>query len=313
MNFSIYNIPEQKDIFRIKNTLISLGLKYNSKQKFYYNDVALESSDEERLLDILEGSKYQFTFKDSVELNLDPIETNYKIIHIDKDNIFIALRNNNKKEFYLNRNNNMITMFDIENQEIKVVESNSKENDFILNLLDLLNSNYQIKSYLPKLNKILFILSKNYIKELDINEKIKAFKHHVIDKIVKSNKDGFLCNCIGGFYPETKFYIKSNRIYSSYLENFVSKEQEEKIWNFLHKNQNRIGVEYTPTFKDLFIGRKIIVTDQNGIEHKCVINKVKKIEDSSLLEVSVYNGLNIYKIKKYFTESELLNLIQKAR
>lgn len=313
MNFNIYKIPQQSDIFRFRNVFAQFEIKYSTKNQTYSNIVALDSLDEEKLLDILESNKYKYEVISSENSTINPLEANYKLFLLDAKNIFVIQRSSNKKEFYINKENSTISILDIENTSYSNHNSTSSEDDLVLDLLFEFNNNNAFKEKNYKLFSILLALSKSHTKEMNLNDKLKTFKYAVIDRITKTNKNGFLCNCIDGFFPETSFFIKGNKIYSDFTDNFIEKNQEQRIWKFLFENQSRIGAFKQPTIKDLFIGRKINVIDQFGNETKCIINRVTKDNISNLLEVSVYTGLNSFKLKNRYSEKELDLLVKASR
>lgn len=313
MKFKIYSIPQQSDIYRFKNVFIQFDIKYSTKNQTYSNVVALDSLDEEKLLDILKTNNYKYKVTNSEDSIIDPLEANYKLLLIDSKNIFIVQRSSNKKVFFINKENSTISVLNIENSNYSKQESSSIENDLVLELLFMFNKSSEFKEKNENLFEILLALSKAHTKEMNLVDKLKTFKYGVLDKISKTNKNGFLCNCVEGFNPETSFFIKGNRIYSNFTDNLIEKNQEEKIWKFLFENKDRIGIFKEPTFKDLYIGRKINVVDQFGFETKYIINKIKKNYNTNLLEVSVYTGTSSVKLKNSYSEEKLKSLIEASK
>lgn len=145
MNFNIYKIPQQSDIFRFRNVFAQFEMKYSTKSQSYSNIVALDSFDEEKLLDILESNKYKYEVISSEDSTINPLEANYKLLLIDTKNIFIVQRSSNKKEFYINKENSTISILDIENTSYSNHNSTSSEDDLVLDLLLEFNNNNALK------------------------------------------------------------------------------------------------------------------------------------------------------------------------
>lgn len=74
MKFKIYSIPQQSDIYRFKNVFIQFDIKYSTKNQTYSNEVALNSLDEEKLLDILKTNDYKYKVTSSEDSTIGPLE-----------------------------------------------------------------------------------------------------------------------------------------------------------------------------------------------------------------------------------------------
>ena len=72
-----------------------------------------------------------------------------------------------------------------------------------------------------------------YTSKEEIYGKINKFKYYNISQLPENT---FLCNCVKGFFPETRFYLEKGKIRSSLTQNYLNKEQSYKIWKFLFYN-----------------------------------------------------------------------------
>lgn len=145
-----------------------------------------------------------------------------------------------------------------------------------------------------------------------VNGTIKKIDIFRFDTIHKLKHQGFLCNNVKGFYPETKFYLLPNgRIKDDRTNNQILYEQEQKIWDFLFKNQDRIGKETTPSIFDYCSGKRILITI-NNVERKAIITYITDLKNGFYKIKINYN--NEYKeINTFFSKEELINRVIEAR
>jgi hypothetical protein len=316
MEYKRYIINNQKDIYKFKLEFLSFGLKFNSKKQFYYNPSELDFQSEEYLKRILDENKYEYSMKDEKELDFfQKIGFIYKLTSIDTNSFLISKRRNNEHLYFVNyySPSSYLNITDLsEGKFLSKKISITDSFDFYLPIITLqfLNSTVNDFNFLIQILSVLVDVDKQ---ELNFQNRLNAFKYHVFSIIKEKNQDNFLCNCVDGFYAETNFYVKGDKIYSDYLESFVSSSQEQKILKYLYNNRKHIGVKKEPTYKDMFLRKKIIIKDKEGIEFKCLINKVICDKSTDLLLVSVFDGNKTYPLSKQFRKEELFELIKYTR
>jgi len=164
-----------------------------------------------------------------------------------------------------------------------------------------------------ELFNIFALLENQNTQDLLFIDKLKKFKYFCISKVKEQQKDMFLCNCVEGFFPETKFYLKGDRIFSDYTNYFLSFEQEFKIWKYLYNNRNLIGLFKEPSLNELFVGRKIYIIDEFENRVKVIIKSAKFYEDNQGIIISLSNGVSVQKLLKIFSKEELQRRVIEAR
>jgi len=310
-----YVIPEQKELYRFKNYLSTLGIGFNSTKKYYSNEVMLNEDEEKELIDFLTNKDFKYQIeKVSIKSKEKEIESKYKILKIDKYNYFIVDRTTNKKLYMISIDilNKNIHFLDIENSFYKSFKIDTQniqtENDLIIIMLEKLSEN---QNDFKKLFKIFTVLANGYNEETLLYERLQKFKYLCIAKIQEQNKDSYLCNNVPSFNPESKFYIKNNKIFSSITENYLTAEQEKRVWKYLFSNQQLIGKYIEPTIEELFLLRKINVKDSKGEICTTLINKIEPLQNDRF-KITVNNGNKDIKIDKDFSKDELREYIKKA-
>jgi hypothetical protein len=140
-------------------------------------------------------------------------------------------------------------------------------------------------------------------------KKVDIFRFETIKKM---RFQGFLCNNIKGFFPETKFYLlPGGRIQESRTGNKVSYEQEQKIWDYLYKNPNRVGKEIEPTIYDYCAGKRITVI-ANETHYKVPIRYIKDLGNGYFKIKVLFNGA-VIQLDTQLTEHELIEKVKAAR
>lgn len=304
-----YNIPNQKELYRHKHYLFSLDLEFNHKSQSYENSSSLSYEVEFELEEFLKNNGFKFATINEKHDDLKSIITSkYKILYLDENNIFLVENRTNEKLFFINSNLKTISILDIKKSILKTFKDQSNESKLSLKILEILSSNDEFK----KLFEILSILENRSKEDLYLLDKIKKFKYFCITKIKNLQQDGFLCNCVPGFFPETKFYIKANRVFSSYTNYFLSYEQELKLFKYLYTNQNLVGIYKEPSLYELFIGRKIYTLDEFGSRVKRVIKSVRNASNNSV-KIVLSDGVNSKELSNEFDKQDLLNRVIEAR
>ena len=310
-----YVIPEQKELYRFKNYLSTLGIGFNSTKKYYSNEVMLNEDEEKELIDFLINKDFKYQIeKVAIKNKEKEIQSKYKILKIDKHNYFIADRVTNKKLYMISIDtlNKNIHFLDMENSYYKSLKIdtpvNQTENDLIIIILEKLNEN---QNDFKRLFKIFTVLANEYNDELLLYERLKKFKYFCIARIQEQNKNNFLCNNIPSFNPDSIFYLKNNKIFSSITENYLTSEQEQRVWKYLFSNQQLIGKYIEPTVEELFLHRKINVKDKQGEISTALISKIEP-SSNDRFKITVNNGNNDIKIDKDFSKDELREYIKKT-
>lgn len=244
----------------------------------------------------------------------------FKLISCNEFNTFFIKNLNNNKTIYsisisLTDRYNVISITDINDGEFAKIKLEPEEVSYIVNylskkIIDKINlcektNGFNVNGFLD-----LFIETiKEREKQKGTIKRSDIFRFDIIKKL---QYKGFLCNCVPGFYPETKFYLLHNgRIKEDRTNNRILYEQEQKIWDFLYKNQDRVGKEITPSVFDYCLGKKINISI-NGLDEKAVITYITDLKNGKYQIKIKYHGQS-KTLNKYFTKEELINHAIKAR
>ena len=176
-------------------------------------------------------------------------------------------------------------------------------------VLEILASN---EDDFGELFQIFSVLENQNTKDLLLLDKLKKFKYFCISKVKEQQKDMFLCNCVPGFFPETKFYIKGDRVFSDYTNFFLPFDLEIKIWKYLYSNRNFVAFFKEPSLQELFLGRKIYTLNEFQEKVKRLIVNVN-ITQNNLIKITLSNGISTSIISKEFSKEELLKRVIEAR
>lgn len=309
MTLKKYIIPNQKELYRHKHYLFSLDLEFSHKTQTYENNSYLSYEVEFELQEFLNNNGFKFEISNK-EINdiKSIVNSKYKTLYIDENNLFVVENRTNEKLFFINSNSSTISILDIKKSIFETFQTSNKEAKLALKTLEILASEPLFKN----LFEILSILENQNKENILLLDKIKKFKYFCITKIKNLQQDGFLCNCVPGFFPETKFYIKANRVFSSYTNYFLDYEQELKVFKYLFTNQNLVGVFKEPTLYELFVGRKIYTIDEFGSRVKRVIKSAKNSSDNRV-KIVLSDGVNSKELSNDFDRQELLNRVIEAR
>lgn len=306
-------IKDQKELYRHKNYLLSFDLEFNSLKKEYSNSSYLEFDEQFELIEFLKNHDFKFSFineeiKDSKKIIL----ASYKTLNIDSNTIFIVDKRNSEKLYLISSNENNILILDLKKEFLKSYKiSNKYENSskFELLVLEILASN---EDDFGELFQIFSVLENQNTKDLLLLDKLKKFKYFCISKVKEQQKDMFLCNCVPGFFPETKFYIKGDRVFSDYTNFFLPFDLEIKIWKYLYSNRNFVAFFKEPSLQELFLGRKIYTLNEFQEKVKRLIVNVN-ITQNNLIKITLSNGISTSIISKEFSKEELLKRVIEAR
>ena len=306
-------IKDQKELYRHKNYLLSFDLEFNSLKKEYSNSSYLEFDEQFELIEFLKYHDFKFSFiyeeiKDSKKIIL----ASYKTLNIDSNTIFIVDKRNSEKLYLISSNENNILILDLKKEFFKSYKiPNKYENSskFELLVLEILASN---EDDFGELFQIFSVLENQNTKDLLLLDKLKKFKYFCISKVKEQQKDMFLCNCVPGFFPETKFYIKGDRVFSDYTNFFLPFDLEIKIWKYLYSNRNFVAFFKEPSLQELFLGRKIYTLNEFQEKVKRLIVNVN-ITQNNLIKITLSNGISTSIISKEFSKEELLKRVIEAR
>lgn len=215
----------------------------------------------------------------------------------------------------INTHENIISITDVRNGEFAQIKSLSEDVVFWINYISKkIFSNIKSCKKTEKFDddyflKIFVIVVKEREKVKGTIKKRDIFRFETIQKL---KHQGFLCNNVKDFYPETKFYLLSNgRIKDSRTDNIILYEQEEKIWDFLFKNPERVGKEVEPTIYDYCAGKKIDVII-NQQDTKAIISYITDLKNGYFQIKINYNGQ--YKVlTEKFTKDNLISRVINAR
>ena len=306
-------IKDQKELYRHKNYLLSFDLEFNSLKKEYSNSSYLEFDEQFELIEFLKNHDFKFSFineeiKDSKKIIL----ASYKTLNIDSNTIFIVDKRNSEKLYLISSNENNILILDLKKESFKSYKiPNKYENSsrFELLVLEILASN---EDDFGELFQIFSVLENQNTKDLLLLDKLKKFKYFCISKVKEQQKDMFLCNCVPGFFPETKFYIKGDRVFSDYTNFFLPFDLEIKIWKYLYSNRNFVAFFKEPSLQELFLGRKIYTLNEFQEKVKRLIVNVN-LTQNNLIKITLSNGISTSIISKEFSKEELLKRVIEAR
>jgi len=307
-------IKDQKELYRHKNYLLSLNLEFDNTKKEYSNSGYLDFNIEYELTEFLKNSDFKYTIIEEKITDLKKqVLAKYKTLQIDKNNIFIVEKNDNSKIYLLNQTKNQIQIIDLKKSNFKAYKISKdiqEETNLSIKVLKTLTSN---QDDFKELFNIFAILENQNSENLLFMDKLKKFKYFCISKIKEQQKDMFLCNCVEGFFPETKFYIKGDKVFSDYTNYFLSFEQEFKIWKYLYNNKNLIGVFKEPSLNELFVGRKIYIIDEFENRVKVIIKSAKFCQNNQGIIISLSNGVSVKNLPNIFTKEELQRRVIEAR
>ncbi len=303
-------IKDQKELYRHKNYLLSLDLEFDNLKKEYFNSGQLELDIEFELVEFLKNHNFKFSFiNEEINDTNKIILASYKSINIDEDTIFIIDKKNSKKLYLIYKEKNNILIVDLNNEIIKSYKNSSESKKLSIDTLEVLASN---QDDFKELFNIFSVLENQNKEDMFLLDKLKKFKYYCISKIKEKQQDMFLCNCVVGFFPETKFYIKGDKIFSDYTEFFLPFDLEFKIWKYLFYNRDLIGVYKEPTLQELFFGRKIYTLDEFSQKVKRLIVNANYTKNN-LVQITLSNGITTQKVSKEFTKEELLRRVIEAR
>lgn len=311
-------IVEKSDkTYELKDSLKTYGIHYNFDEKVYSNSSAISESILEELKWFLKNHNMKYTTKKVIEKRL-----NYKIITIDKNNFLIEQVSNNLKCYYINiyigMDENKVNILDTRKSlHLSGNLPKFESNDYLFEVLKYFSIHteklFEAKFDESELFTILPNIIDTHTLQISLEQKLQKFKFMTIKDLSLKNKGDFLCNCVPGFFPETEFKLVGNKILSSYTQNFLSSNQEKKIWKYLYKKENRkhIGNKKEPTLFELFKNAKIPVKDSSGNEYFGRISSIKEVRGK--LEIKITNGINETLAPKLFDKEELFDFIKNYR
>lgn len=311
-------IVEKSDkTYELKDQLKTYGIHYNFDEKVYSNNSSLDENTLEKLKWFLKNYDLKYTTR-----QVSKKTQNYKITPIDKNNFIIEQINNNLKCYFINvyigMDQNRVNILDTRKSlHLSANLPKFESNDYLFEVLKYfsLHNEKLIESKFDESE--LFTILPNIIDthslQISLEQKLQKFKFMVIKDLASKNKGDLLCNCVPGFFPETEFKIVGNKILSSYTENFLSANQEKKIWKYLYKKENRrhIGNRKEPSLFELFKNAKIPIKEQTGNEYFGRISAIKEIRGK--LEIKITNGIEERIAPKLFDKDELFDFIKQYR
>ena len=318
VNYTKFIINKNDVAYKLRDQLKTFGIYYDFEKKYYCNNSIINEPLQDQLIWFCQ--KFDLSYKtEEIKSNNDLNLNKYKILTIDKNNFLIEQVFNNLKCYFITIYNgmdkNIVNILDIRKSlHLTATLPEFESSDYLFEILkyftynkdEIFNSNFQNSD----LFSILPNLVDSYSLDLKKEEKLEKFKYKIIQEIVSKNQNGFLCNCVPGFFPETEFYILGNRIKSSLTDNFISYNQEKKILEYLFKKENRkyIGKWREPTYYELFVGNKILVKDKSGTEFLAKITSVKDINGK--FQITISNGNKEAVVPKYFDKDELFLIVK---
>lgn len=311
-------INKQKDIYKYKQELFNLGVKFDSYKGIYSNPYYIDDNILNEVVWFCQ--KHDYTYKiveDTINNTKKRIQGLYKLITLNNNNFIVQNRTNLKYIFnisiYEQMDNDMINILDYTSGEYILIKKKIHVENKLLAVFEiLLNKESELalkyENFSKNLQMLAILLSEDD-KGKSHKGKLMAFKHNTIQEIKNKNQDGFLCNGVKGFIPERTFFLLGEKIIDGETKNSIPYEQEIMIWDYLYKRENRqyIGVWKNLTYNDLFIGKKIEIVD-NGSPYDTRITKIK--EEAGLLKVLISNGINTTWIPQAFTMEELSKRIK---
>lgn len=311
-------INKQKDIYKYKQELFNLGVKFDSSKGIYTNPYYIDDNILNQVVWFCQ--KHDYTYKiveDTINNTKKRIQGLYKLITLNNNNFIVQNRTNLKYVFnisiYEQMDNDMINILDYTSGEYILIKKKIHVENKLLAVFEiLLNKESELalkyENFSKNLQMLAILLSEDD-KGKSHKGKVMAFKHNTIQEIKNKNQDGFLCNGVKGFIPERTFFLLGEKIIDGETKNSIPYEQEIMIWDYLYKRENRqyIGVWKNLTYNDLFIGKKIEIL-HNGSPYDARITKIK--EEAGLLKVLISNGINTTWIPQAFTMEELSNRVK---
>ncbi|RXK08035.1 hypothetical protein [Halarcobacter bivalviorum] len=311
-------INKQKDIYKYKQELFNLGVKFDSSKGIYSNPYYIDDNILNQVVWFCQ--KHDYTYKiveDTINNTKKRIQGLYKLITLNNNNFIVQNRTNLKYIFnisiYEQMDNDMINILDYTSGEYILIKKKIHVENKLLAVFELLlNTESELalkyENFSKNLQMLAILLSEDD-KGKSYKGKLMAFKHNTIQEIKNKNQDGFLCNGVKGFIPERTFFLLGEKIIDGETKNSIPYEQEIMIWDYLYKRENRqyIGVWKNLTYNDLFIGKKIEIL-HNGSPYDARITKIK--EEAGLLKVLISNGINTTWIPQAFTMEELSNRVK---
>lgn len=312
-------IKKQENLYKFKTELIDFGLMWQAKDNYYYNKYELNSDIFDSIIWLCKKNELKTEIKKEEYTNIaSKIEAIYTIYSLNDSTFVIKSRKDNKTLFIISifssPNGDIINFLDNENAKhfslkIKLGDSKNK----ILSVFKILEKkelelkekkmDFDFERFFLKMS----ILMSEYFLSDEIYGKINKFKYFNISKLPQN---GYLCNCVKGFFPETIFYLEKGKIRSSFTQNFLNKEQEYKVWKFLFYNRDRVAKEHKPTLWELFVdGRVNVIT--NDYETKMPISNVKW--NNGNIIVQVFNGVKKETLNKTFNKEDLWTQVLENR
>ena len=259
-----------------------------------------------------------------IEKNKEYLHTPYRIIEVKENNSFylkntvinkvlytiiISINSNCNKIMIIEHSTGSFLHINLESREINehFINYISKEiyNGITSNLNISNNIDFDVDRFLD-----IFILAIKYNQRINGTiTRLQIFKYETIKKI---KPQGFLCNCVTGFYPERKFFLNNvGRIYEKDNMSHLSYEQEEKIWTFLLQNLDRVGVYHNLTIYDYCLNRYVPIII-NSFETKGLIKFIDKTPENKFTICISYQN-KLLKSNRSFYEQELIDMVKSFR
>lgn len=311
------------EIHQHKNILQEYGLRQDNKTRNFFNKKELDSKDIDRIKAYCHQYKLVFFTEIIIEEELyKAIEAKYKLQTVGINSYLITLRKNDNPCYFISSwNYDGHVEFDILDTRYHKHMTLKHKITYLDNLSELLKAleeqkielTRDYKLNIEKISNILYVFLNDYNRELNYEEKLNNFKYFVKNKITKEFKDGFLCNAVPGFFPETKFYIKNNKLVSN-LNGFnpIRYEQEKKIWKYLMDNKKYVGKIKSLTLREAFYNSKIFTNDETGIPKRVIINNIKELSGGQLT-VQVFDGIKNYNLPNLYTRDSLFRKVIQDR
>jgi len=312
-------IPKQGKIYNFKEELLDFGFEWDSKKNYYYNRYEVSENIIEGVIWLCKKNNFSYEIKEEAYKNFEErVEGACSLVTLN--DVTFAIKDRKSSKFlylislYTSVEGDMINVVDNKNgQHFSLRTKLPDYKNTILTVVTILNEKKdEISKHINdfKLNEfmdILSILMNEHTKRDQVFGNINKFKFYTIGKMQESC---FLCNCIKGFFPETRFFLHKGKIKSSLTQNYIGQVQEQKVWKFLYYNRDRVGVEKKPTLHDLFVGARIPVKI-NEFDTHLPINHVDY--NYGNLIVTVFDGNSSVKLNRNFTQDELWKLVVSNR
>jgi len=304
-------IYKQDKLYNFKSELQELGLLWSNKDNCYFNQYEISQNNVDAIAWICKKNDFKYELKkEEYEDITQRIQSQNKILALN-DFTYAILNRKDDKCLYL-----IAVYKDILGDTVNIIDNkNGQHFAFSSKVSDQKNIILSIYTYLEKkeeeLNKSLrdfdfeafflkmSILLSEFTSAKEIYGKINKFKFYTISKL---SDNSFLCNSVRGFFPETRFFLTKGKITSTFSQNYLNKEQENKIWKFLYYNRDRLANEHKPSLWELFVNGRVHVS-QDGFETKMPICDVKWNNGNIL--VTVFNGETKVSLNRTFSKEEL--------